>query len=112
MSRGVVDQLVVENRSASRRSSVVPPSQHVPSACTRAVDVVRHLVGVAEPHHHLVQDDVVEDLDAVARPPSARRTGARVRAAAVDQLGDAAAPSSAIAAHTAKPRARRDDSGT
>ena len=111
MSAAVVDQLVVENRTASRPFQWVPPSQQVPSACTRALTSWVTSSRVAEPHDHLVQDHVVEDLDAgfgrhqLGEP-------ARVRAAAVDQVGDAVAPSWRIAAQTAKPRARRDASGT
>ena len=44
----------------------------------------------SKPNEHLVQDDVVEDLDA-RQPRELLGEAARVRAAALDELGDAAA---------------------
>ena len=55
-------------RMAVRPCQTVPPHQQVPSACTAAMTCVRDL-GRAERHEHLVQHDVVEDLEAGGREP-------------------------------------------
>ena len=65
MSSSVVDQLLIEMRIAAMPCHVVPPSQQVPSSCTRAITVARERIGVAAPvvdaHQHLIQHHVVED---------------------------------------------------
>ena len=94
------------------------PCQTVPSEPARAVllhapdDLAASLVVVAEADEHLVEDDVVEDLDAVA---PRRASSANVRAWSQQRSTRSATPlrpSERSAAQTAKPRARRDDSGT
>ena len=84
-----------------------PPIQQVPSRCTASM--TRSVsVGVAEGDEHLVEHDVVHDLDAAARQLSANR-----RASAQQRSTSSATPSrpsSRRAAQTANPRARRDDS--
>ena len=76
----------------------------------RGDDRRRPLV-VLEAEEHLVEDDVVEDLAARQRrraPAAIERAWAQLRSISV---GDAAAPSARIAAHTGSERARRENSG-
>ena len=49
MSSSVVDQLLIEIRIAAMPCQVVPPSQQVPSSCTRAMIVARQRVGIVAP---------------------------------------------------------------
>ena len=92
-----------------RPRQVVPPIQQVPSRCTAATTAsVRRVVTEAD--QHLVQHHVVgrprspAAVKGVGEPPGQC-------AAPVDQLGDAGrARARVTAAHTASPRARRDDS--
>ena len=67
-SASVVDQLLTLMRMAALPCQVVPPIQAVPPACTRCDDGAGVVVGIPagawrEAHQHLVEDDVVEDLD-------------------------------------------------
>ena len=69
MSASVVDQFDTEMRMACLPCHKAPPAQQVPSACTAAI--TRLVVSSsANLDQHLIQDDVVEDRDAVARVES------------------------------------------
>ena len=83
MSASVVAQPETEMRSAWRPCQTVPPAQHVPSAWIRATALGER------GDEHLVEHDVVEDLRAALAQQS--REQRRLRAVALDQLGDAAA---------------------
>ena len=78
-------------RMARRPRHAVGPIQQVPSACTAATTASVARVVVAEAHEDLVEDDVVEHLDAVLRAEDLGEAP-RARAAALDHLGDALAP--------------------
>ncbi len=106
----VVDQFVVENRTASRPFQCVPPSQQVPSACTRALT---SCVTSSESPNRTTTWFSTTSLR-ISTPGSAAIRPANRRAFAQQRSTRSAMPSapiSAIAAHTAKPRARRDASG-
>ena len=67
MSASVVDQLLIDTRIAAMPCQVVPPSQQVPSSCTRAITVARQRVGIrpaVDAHEHLIEHDVVETRSA------------------------------------------------
>ena len=108
----VVDQFETEMRIAARPvASGVPPSQHVPSSCTRRDHRVRGGVVVPNAHEHLVEHHLVEHRDAgLGRQPlgdpggqrgsSARRARRRRRA-----RGGAAPPRPGRRARGARPRA-------
>ncbi len=94
---------------------VVPPSQHVPSSCTRAM-TARVSASASpfrgHPHQHLIQDDVVQDpiapcvAQAVGHAPGETAT-------AVDQRRQpVAAERCAARRRRARARPRRDSSGT
>ncbi len=95
-SASVVLQFETEIRIAAMPCHVVPPSQHVPSAWTAAmtarvkasVAAASPAAGRLEPDQDLVEDDVVEDRDALrAAQPIGHPAGER--AAPLDQVGEA-----------------------
>ena len=63
MSASVVDQFDTEMRIAAWPCQRVPPTQHVPSACTRPMTASVVASSRTESQQHLVQHDVVQDLD-------------------------------------------------
>ena len=109
-SASVVDQLLTLMRIAAMPCQVVPPSQAVPSSWTRRTTArvcssASTASGGQEADEHLVEDDVVEDLDAgrlaqaVGDPPSEP-------AAALDEVLDA------VAAERPERRVDREAAGT
>ena len=111
MSAVVVAQLETEMRIARRPCQVVAPIQHVPSACTRGDHGVGDVVVVAEAHQHLVEDDVVEHLDAVRRREQLGEAPRAARSSARPAPRRRRARASAAPRRRRTPRARREDSG-
>ena len=110
-SASVVDQLLTLMRIAALPFQVVPPIHAVPSAWTAVDDLARPGVVVAEAHEDLVEDDVIEHLDAIGLAQPIRHPRASAQQL-FDQRLDALSPSERIAAYSAKPRARRELSST
>ena len=63
-SSSLVRQFETEIRIAALPCQTVPESQHVPSSCTPFTVASRQRVVVAEADEHLVEHDLVQDLDA------------------------------------------------
>jgi HD-GYP domain-containing protein (c-di-GMP phosphodiesterase class II) len=115
MSSSLVDQLETEMRMAVRPCQRVPPSQQVPSACTRAmVASVRASPSslTAAPPTRASTWLSVTSLS-TASPPACSRSA--IRRASAQQRSTSATtpsrPSARSAAHSANARARRDASG-
>ena len=99
-------------RMIQRPRHSAPPTKQTPSDWMRAMVLRVSLVVAAEADDHLVEDDVVEDRDA-GLGREAVGEAAREPAVALDHVGDAlAARGGGSCAQVAKPRARRDSSGT
>ena len=86
-SSSVVDQFDTEMR-ASRMPCHVVAAEPARAFTLHRVDDSVGLVGVAEPDEHLVEDDVVHDLEPVDRIELLREPASE-RAAAVDEVGHA-----------------------
>ena len=114
MSSSVVDQFETEIRMAVMSCQRVWPSQHTRSSWTSFSASSVALVAVAscerDPRQHLIEDDVVQDFNRWL-VTQAIREPLRQPAAAGHEVVNPRRPSDFSAAYTAKPRARREDSG-
>ena len=108
-SASLVDQFDTEIRSSRSPRQVVAPSQHVPSSCTRALDV-----GSSAPRRRPGPAPGSGRRRSPPRHRRARRAARRTARASAQQRSTSSAtparPSARSAAHVANPRARRDDS--
>ena len=95
MSSSVVDQFDTEIRIASMPCQCDPPSQQTRSSCTSRnasrVAASASPVGRHDADEHLIQHDVVQDLNRRLLPKTIGEAP-RQAAAAIDQVGDAAPP--------------------